>query len=169
MNLPFGPPIVDEEIRAEFLTKRFGFAIDAALQMCDGMITELEKIEKKGDGMKPIAFEEVTVVAGEGQPEYQELPVHWDQGAEGACTSCWELDENDLRLLQENKVIWLTQYAYNSPLQPVLLQAVKPKLVLARRDAIPVDKVEPEDIEKQITENLQNPNGENGNDKLRLL
>ena len=76
--------------------------------------------------MTPIAFEHSNVIFGEGQPEY--LPLHalrFDDES-GTTITCWKLEEEDLKAIQETGVIWLSQLIFMGPLQPVRLSVDKP-------------------------------------------
>jgi hypothetical protein len=67
--------------------------------------------------MKPIEFEGQTHILAKDQKEYQPLPV----AIEGnCCTSCWELSDEELRVLAKTKRLWLHQFNFGQPLQPQL-------------------------------------------------
>lgn len=74
--------------------------------------------------MKPIEFDELNVLYGEGQPEYEPLPAHRDEN--GNVTTCWKLSPEELQTIQETGVIWLVLATFNDPLQPMYLSVEKP-------------------------------------------
>lgn len=69
--------------------------------------------------MKPVEFEGQNVVMGKDQPEYQNLPAHITK--QGQVFQCWELSEDDKKMIQETGKIWVSQLTFNQPLQPILL------------------------------------------------
>lgn len=60
-------------------------------------------------------------VAGEGQPQYEPLPIHLTP--EGQAISCWQLSEEEKARVAETGQIWLVQLTFNGPLQPVYITA----------------------------------------------
>lgn len=69
--------------------------------------------------MKPVEFKGQNVVFGEGQPEYQPLPAL--RMPDGEVITCWEISDDELKLIQETKRIYLKQLTFNNPIQPVML------------------------------------------------
>lgn len=74
--------------------------------------------------MKPVEFEEQTMVFGEGQKEYGNLPAFRDK--DGQVVTCWELEEGELEEIQKTGKIYLRQLTFNQPLQPVSLHVDSP-------------------------------------------
>lgn len=78
--------------------------------------------------MNVIDFKEVNTVYAENQPEYLQLPAH--KTRDGEVISCWNLSFTErLRVLFTGK-LWLQVLTFNSPLQPLLLNSKKPKILL---------------------------------------
>lgn len=76
--------------------------------------------------MHPIEFPEQTVVFAEDQPQYNPLPAHHYGDDEGTIAFCWKLGFYErLQVLFTGK-IWQRVLTFNQPLQPQLLQTVKP-------------------------------------------
>lgn len=75
--------------------------------------------------MKPVKFPEVNATFGEGQPQYEPLPVL--QFPDGQVISCWELSEK--ARVAETGQIWLSQLTFNRPLQPVFMTTDKTDLI----------------------------------------
>lgn len=70
--------------------------------------------------MKPVKFKQVNITLAENQPEYQPLPVQYnDEVPEGPMTSCWELDEAELAQIAKTGRVYIKQLTFNKPLQPV--------------------------------------------------
>lgn len=70
--------------------------------------------------MKPIRFKQVNIVLAENQPQYQPLPVQFnDELEEQPMTSCWELDEAELAQIIKSKKIYLKQLTFGNPFQPI--------------------------------------------------
>lgn len=74
--------------------------------------------------MKPIEFKGFNKTLAKNQPEYQPLPVLWED--DGQVTSCWKLTWKErLQVLLKGN-IWLMQLTFNKPLQPQLLLTSNP-------------------------------------------
>ena len=76
--------------------------------------------------MKPLKFDEVNVILGEDQPEYENLPafVKGDK-----VVTCWELSEEDKeRVLKEGK-IWMATLTFGQAFQPCLLTTNKEDMI----------------------------------------
>lgn len=73
--------------------------------------------------MKPKEFDGCNVVFGKDQPEYQPLPAHVNKY--GDVMTCWELDDDDIKAITENRCIWVGQLTFNQPLQPMLVSATR--------------------------------------------
>lgn len=84
--------------------------------------------------MKPVDFEGSNCVYAKDQPPYLPLPVCRDATPEVKVMSCWELEEEDVLVVQkalaagERPVVWLTMLTFGEPLQPVVLTAVRPEI-----------------------------------------
>lgn len=70
--------------------------------------------------MKPIIFPGVNVVYAEDQTEYLPLPV-MRLPVNGNAISCWQLTKEEIDAVNETGCIFLSQWTFNQPLQPVLL------------------------------------------------
>lgn len=77
--------------------------------------------------MKPIKFLETNAIYGEGQPQYEPLPVLLFPN--GQVISCWQLSEEEKKRVAETGQIWLSQLTFNRPLQPVFMTVEKADLV----------------------------------------
>lgn len=67
--------------------------------------------------MKPIEFEGQTHIIAKEQKEFLPLPV----AIEGnCCTTCWELNEEELQELIKTKKLWLHQFNFGQKIQPQL-------------------------------------------------
>jgi hypothetical protein len=73
--------------------------------------------------MKPVEFKGHNVVFAKDQPEYQPLPAMKVLGPQGEVISCWELTDEELEVIVKTKRIYLSQWTFNNPLQPILLMA----------------------------------------------
>lgn len=70
--------------------------------------------------MKAVKFPEVNVVYAEEQEEYASLPVFRDNDKlEKPITACFELDEEELKQVQESGKIYITILTFGHPLQPI--------------------------------------------------
>lgn len=69
--------------------------------------------------MTPIKFPGVNVTYAEDQPEYQPLPAM--KFPNGETIQCWELTDSELKVIQETKCVYVSQFTFNQPLQPILL------------------------------------------------
>lgn len=77
--------------------------------------------------MKPVDFDGVNIVFGADQPEYQPLPAERVGKPEtGQINTCWELDSEELKTVQETGKIHVSLLTFGQPLQPVLVSVVKP-------------------------------------------
>lgn len=77
--------------------------------------------------MKPVKFPEVNATFGEGQPQYEPLPVLLFP--DGQAVSCWQLSEEEKARVAETGQIWLSQLTFNRPLQPVFMTTDKADLI----------------------------------------
>lgn len=77
--------------------------------------------------MKPINFDGANVVFGAGQPEYQPLPAERVGKAQtGQINTCWEMDPDEIKKVQETGQIYVSLLTFGQPLQPVLVSVDKP-------------------------------------------
>lgn len=79
--------------------------------------------------MKPVEFDEQTIVIAKDQPQYQPLPAfqHFDRS--GRITFCWSLTWRErLKLLVTGK-LWHQVLTFDQALQPQLLLVAKPEMV----------------------------------------
>jgi len=67
--------------------------------------------------MSPIEFEGVNVIYAKDQPEYLPLPVM--KLEDGTVISCWELTEEDVKMIIETKKVYVSQLTFHQPLQPL--------------------------------------------------
>lgn len=74
--------------------------------------------------MIPINFENSNIVFGKDQPQYNMLPAHRDES--GVVTTCWELTPEERIEILETGKIYLQQYTFNDPLQPVRILLENP-------------------------------------------
>lgn len=75
--------------------------------------------------MKPIEFPQQTMVLAKDQPQYDPLPVHVDRTT-GACIGCFELSDEERKAIANGAKIWLWQYTFGRPFQPVALTTDNP-------------------------------------------
>lgn len=83
--------------------------------------------------MKAIEFPEVNIRIAEHQPEYETLPVnrviHEDNPYFSRVTMCFELDENERKIVAETGRIWHTVLQPNDALfHPIMMSVTKPDL-----------------------------------------
>lgn len=77
--------------------------------------------------MKPIKFDGANVVFGAEQPEYQPLPAERVGKAQtGQINTCWELDPDEIKKVQETGQIYVSLLTFGQPLQLVLVSVDKP-------------------------------------------
>jgi len=79
--------------------------------------------------MKPIKFEEANVVFGAEQDEYNNLPAHRTSDNVVAVTSCWQLTDEELAVINETKCIWNSQWTFGNPYSPTLLTVNKEEVI----------------------------------------
>ena len=75
--------------------------------------------------MKPIEFDQMTGIAAEHQPQFENLPMYRDNKQ---IISCWQLSEDELKTIQETEVIWmrLFQSGRGNYITPSLLEVDSP-------------------------------------------
>lgn len=88
--------------------------------------------------MRPTKFEGHNVVFAEDQPEYQPLPaLRYPSDPCGTVITCWQLSEDELEEVKRTGKIYLSQFTFNGPLQPVLMSPDLSILVEARENFKP--------------------------------
>lgn len=75
--------------------------------------------------MNPIEFPQQTMVLAKDQPQYTPFPVHFDARL-GACIGCFELTDAERAAIASGGKIWLWQYTFGRPFQPVALTTDNP-------------------------------------------
>jgi hypothetical protein len=78
--------------------------------------------------MQPIDFPEKTHAIAKDQDQYLTLPAHVDNSPERVVTSCWQLNAKELNEILHTGKIWIQQYSFGYPVQPILPSVVKPEL-----------------------------------------
>lgn len=73
--------------------------------------------------MKPIEFPEMTGVAAETQPEFENMPMYRDADE---VISCWELTPEEIKEIIETGHIWVRLYAGSGFIQPIIIQTERP-------------------------------------------
>jgi hypothetical protein len=71
--------------------------------------------------MKPISFEKQTHVIAKHQPEYQPLPVKFNEET-GVITSCWVMTEEEKAIFNKTGIIYLHQNVGANFVQPVNME-----------------------------------------------
>jgi hypothetical protein len=85
--------------------------------------------------MTPTRFEGANIVFGEGQPEYQPLPaLKIPNDHTGMVVTCWQLSEEEMEEVKRTGKIFLSQFTFNDPLQPVLMSPDLSILIEAREN-----------------------------------
>lgn len=79
--------------------------------------------------MTPVKFEGHNVVFAEDQPEYQPLPALATRNEKGEVITCWELSDEELAEVIKSKRVYLSQYTFNTPLQPVMIHSSIEKFI----------------------------------------
>lgn len=75
--------------------------------------------------MRPIPFPQQNMVLAEHQPQYESMPCHWDRNT-GACIGCFELTDAERAAIASGDPLWLWQYTFGRPFQPVSLTTDNP-------------------------------------------
>jgi hypothetical protein len=78
--------------------------------------------------MKPIEFEEQTVVIAKGQPPYLPFPAHEFGDAEGRIAVCWQLSFMERLHVLFNGKVWQQMLTFNHQVQPQKLTVEKPDM-----------------------------------------
>jgi len=70
--------------------------------------------------VRPVNFAGANITFAKDQPEYLPLPAYlYDADGRGCATTCWELDDDDLRRVLTTRRIWVQQLTFGRPLQPL--------------------------------------------------
>lgn len=75
--------------------------------------------------MKPVEFPQQTMVLAKDQPQYEPFPVHFDKNT-GACIGCFELTDEERKTIAGGGNVWLWQYTFGRPFQPVSVTTENP-------------------------------------------
>ena len=75
--------------------------------------------------MKPIEFPQQTMVLAKDQPQYDPFPVYYHK-LEQACIGCFELSDKERQDIADGKPLWLWQWTFGKPFQPVALTTENP-------------------------------------------
>jgi len=67
--------------------------------------------------MKVKEFPQVNVRIAENQDEYETLPAYRDKSGRVIC--CFELSEEEKKLVEKTGEIWIDILTFNNPLQPI--------------------------------------------------
>lgn len=67
--------------------------------------------------MKAVEFDQVNVRIAENQDEYETLPAH--AGKNGVVVTCFELDEDEQKQVEETGRIYISLMTFGQPLQPI--------------------------------------------------
>lgn len=94
--------------------------------------------------MKPVHFPGVNVIYAEEQPEYLPLPVI--KFPNGETIQCWELTNDELKVIQETKCVWVSQLTFNEPLQPIALTFTPDVLYPHRYEPCTFDSLQTGDV-----------------------
>ncbi len=68
--------------------------------------------------MNPIKFKGHNIVFGESQPQYKPLPALKLEN--GQVITCWELSDEEVAAIVNNKQLFISQLTFNGPLQPLM-------------------------------------------------
>ena len=83
--------------------------------------------------MKPKYFNELNIIFGEGQPEYEPLPAFKNTSDQGEVVTCWGLSLRErLRILIKGEV-WLSQASFNKPINPVFMTTKKTDVLITTK------------------------------------
>lgn len=75
--------------------------------------------------MRPVEFPQQTMVLAKDQPQYDPLPIHYDPKL-GACIGCFELTDEERAAIAAGAPLWLWQYTFGRPFQPVVITTDNP-------------------------------------------
>ena len=78
--------------------------------------------------MQLIEFDEQTVIIAKDQPEYLPLPAHQFNDAHGKIAFCWKMTWRERIKVLFTGRLWHQVLTFNNPLQPQLLETVKPDM-----------------------------------------
>ncbi len=71
--------------------------------------------------MRPVSFPGQNVVFGKDQPQYNPLPALDLDDDNGEVITCWEMTDEELEQVKKTRRIYLSQYTFRRPLQPILM------------------------------------------------
>lgn len=111
--------------------------------------------------MKAIKFNEVNVELGKDQPQYNTLPVHFANNREGTVVACFELDEEELKKIQQTKKIWVQQLTFRAPLQPFSLIVVDDYFKSVVTDGTNFHVANEEQVDQQVKDLLKDKDADN--------
>lgn len=78
--------------------------------------------------MKPIEFDEQTIIIAKDQPEYLPLPAHQFNDDKGTIAFCWKMTWRErIKILITGK-LWHQVLTFNQPLQPHFIGSNKPNM-----------------------------------------
>jgi hypothetical protein len=70
--------------------------------------------------MKPVKFPGCNRVLGENQPQYIPLPIIAFDDEYGTVISCFELTDEEIKIICKSKRLYIQCSTFNEPLQPIL-------------------------------------------------
>lgn len=73
--------------------------------------------------MKPTKFKGQNVVFGENQPEYLPLPALRVGDEGGTVITAWELSDEELAEVIQNRKVYISMLTFNNPLTPISVEA----------------------------------------------
>lgn len=101
--------------------------------------------------MNPIDFEHANITFAKDQPEYKPLPALRLDGDEGQVITCWQLSDEEKAKVMETGLIWLNQWTFNKPLQPINISTNQFDFyrIIEKKDEQP-KKQKPTEIRQQL-------------------
>lgn len=78
--------------------------------------------------MKAIEFPQQTMVLAKDQPEYNNLPVFISNDDQRQMISCYQLDDEELAIINKTKVIWQGQLTFGRSYSPSFVTVGDPFL-----------------------------------------
>lgn len=70
--------------------------------------------------MEPVEFKGCNTKFAEKQPQYQTLPAMYLKDDTGTVITCWELSDEELMDINKTKRLFISQFTFSQPLQPIL-------------------------------------------------
>jgi hypothetical protein len=77
--------------------------------------------------MIPVQFPEANATLARDQEDYEPLPVHLFQDAEGRVAMCFRLSPAELEEIARTKTLWIQQLTFGRRFQPIALSTQKPE------------------------------------------